>query len=120
MSNARAFTFVEVLVALVMCSIMVSAICTALIVALKAEQMASWLREAERMNSEVAAHYYRGESPTNLLSRASGDWSITEEFIRQKSDETTLVWKVWNLMPNDRPSLNIRLCLHELARTNGL
>jgi Tfp pilus assembly protein PilE len=117
--NREGFTFVEVLVALVMCAIMVSVVCTALITALKAEQMATWLSDAQRMTSEWTAHYYRNESPTNLAKRISTDWTQSDLSIQQATEETSIVWKVWTLTPNDRPSMSIRLCLHETASTNS-
>ena len=117
-SPRRGFTFVEVLVALVMCSLMIAGLTTALITVLKAEQQAAWLRDAQRMTTELSSQHYLGHSPTGLLSRTAADWDLTDELIRQTTEETTLVWRVWTLTPLDRPSLSIRLCLHEAASTN--
>lgn len=115
-NKSDGFTFMEVMVALVMASILVGVTCTALVTALNAERLAGHMRTAGFMAQELTTLQYRAEAPTNLIQRVETEWVFGSNTVVQTSEETNITWQVWTLSPLDRPSWSVEICF---AATEG-
>ncbi|MFH0879754.1 MAG: prepilin-type N-terminal cleavage/methylation domain-containing protein, partial [Lentisphaerota bacterium] len=68
-SRREGFTFVEVLVALVMTTLLVTATCSSLMGAFRAEETARSLHESQFVLQDIACASYMGLQPSNAMSR---------------------------------------------------
>jgi prepilin-type N-terminal cleavage/methylation domain-containing protein len=101
------FTFVEVLIALLVATILVSVACSSLITALKAEQISDWQRDASFLVNQLATETRLGLESTGVVAQASFDWEINSEDIETGSGPDAIAWRVWILYPRQRPSLTV-------------
>ncbi|MFH0954348.1 MAG: prepilin-type N-terminal cleavage/methylation domain-containing protein [Verrucomicrobiota bacterium] len=107
------FTFIEVLVALLMASILVSVACSAIITLLRAEQTADRLREGGFLARQVSAETYLGLVTTGLEVQVDSAWAADSEIVPDDSETEPGLWRVWTLYPKDRPSLRTAVATRE-------
>lgn len=103
------FTFVETMVALIICVVLLSTVSSALIASLRAEQTASWLQEGTLTCNRIAAAELAGLPFTNILADVGSAWEISVTDIA----DGDLLWKVWSVSPADRPSLMVKTATRE-------
>jgi prepilin-type N-terminal cleavage/methylation domain-containing protein len=108
---SQGFTFVEVLVALLAASLLVSAAASALITSLRAEQTAAHLRTGALLVQAVFARNCLDAGETNGVPDT--DWAMTSDLFETRTETATNTWRVWVLFPNDRPSLSVTLALRD-------
>ena len=101
------FTFVEVLIALLVAVILVSVACSSLITSLKAEQTSDWQRDASFLVSQLATEARLGVESTGVVAQAGTDWEINSDDIEAGSGPEAITWRVWILYPRERPSLTV-------------
>ena len=109
----QGFTFVEVLVALLVASILVLIACTAVITSLRAEQTAEWLREGGFLMRQISTETYLNLATTGLAIRVGSPWAVDSEVVPDESETEPALWRVWTLYPKDRPSLRIAVAMRE-------
>ena len=102
-----AFTFVEVLIALLVAVIFVSVACSSLITSLKAEQASDWRRDASFLVNQLATEARLGIESTGVVTQAGADWDIHSDDIEAGSGPDAITWRVWILYPRERPSLTV-------------
>ena len=91
------FTFVETIVALVICVVLLSVVSKSLLASLRAEQTSTWLQQGSLTCDRIAA------------ARYAAAWTIENTEIL----DGTNVWRVWSVIPADRPSLMVRTTFRE-------
>jgi Tfp pilus assembly protein PilV len=101
------FTFLEVLIALLVTVILVSVACSSLIVSLKAEQTSDWQQEASFLVNQLATEARLGLESTNSMAQTRGGWEINTNNIEVGSGPDAITWRVWILYPRERPSLTV-------------
>ena len=101
------FTFVEVLIALLVTVILVSVACSSIITSLRAEQTADWQRDASFLIGQLASETRLGLEATGVVAQARGDWEIRSDDIESGSGPEAITWRVWILYPHERPSLTV-------------
>jgi prepilin-type N-terminal cleavage/methylation domain-containing protein len=104
------FTFVEVLIALLVVVILVSVACSSLITSLKAEQLSDWQRDASFLVNRLATEARLGTEPAGVVTQAGADWEINSEDIEAGTGPDAITWRVWILYPRERPSLTVTFC----------
>ena len=105
--GSSGFTFVEVLIALLVAVILVSVACTSLITSLKAEQISDWQRDASFLMNQLVTEARLGIESTGVVTQVSADWEITSDDIEVGSEPDVVSWRVWILYPRERPSLTV-------------
>ena len=70
-TSKAGFTFVEVLIALLVTAILVSVACCSLITSLKAEQASDWQRDASFLVSQLATETRLGLEATGVVAQGS-------------------------------------------------
>jgi prepilin-type N-terminal cleavage/methylation domain-containing protein len=101
------FTFVEVLIALLVSVILISVACSSLITSLKAEQLSDWQRDASFLVNQLATEARLGIEFTGVVSQAGADWEISSDDIEVGAGPGAISWRVWILYPRERPSLTV-------------
>ena len=101
------FTFVEVLIALLIATLLISVACSSLITSLKAEQISDWQRDASFLMSRLTTEARLGLEPTGTVVQASADWEINSDNINTGEETNTITWRVWILYPRERPSMTV-------------
>ena len=106
------FTFLEVLIALVIAVVLVGAVCTTLVAALKAEQSAAHLREGALLIPSIQTSNRLGlldEDEYLAAGFAAWEWSKREEVTG--AGESRQTWVRVTASPSDRPSLVVSFSL---------
>ena len=101
------FTFLEVLIALLVTVILVSVACSSLITSLKAEQASDWQRDASFLLNQLATEARLGIESTGVMAQTHGEWEINTDDIETGSGPDAITWRVWILYPRERPSLTV-------------
>ena len=101
------FTFLEVLIALLVAVILVSVACSSLMTSLKAEQIADWQRDASFLVNQLATETKLSIESTGVTARAQEGWEIHSDDIEAGSGPHAIMWRVWILYPRERPSLTV-------------
>ena len=106
--HPRGFTYVEVLIAFLIAAILTTAVCSTLIVSLRAEREAAWLRQCRFTVQSLVADVYANEKPTDAVAAAYPDWAIDiEEADSRDASGRGVSWEIWRLSPRSRPSLAV-------------
>lgn len=108
-----AFTFMEVLVALLVLVLLAGAVALSLTSAWRAEQLAGRQRNAQLILRELATRTYAGLDPTNSGNAGMASWQVRSEIVRNPDTTTDLAWRVWWIAPADEPSRSVGLALRE-------
>ncbi|MFH0909419.1 MAG: prepilin-type N-terminal cleavage/methylation domain-containing protein [bacterium] len=108
-NGAGGFTFVETMVALVVCVILLSVVSKALITSLRAEQTAAWLQQGSLTCDRIAAAHVAGLSVTDIIAGAGSSWEI----VATEIPDGDIHWRVWSVSPVDRPSLMVKTTFRE-------
>ena len=103
------FTFVETIVALVICVVLLSVVSKSLLASLRAEQTSTWLQQGSLTCDRIAAARYAELPVTDVVTSAGAAWTIENTEIL----DGTNVWRVWSVIPADRPSLMVRTTFRE-------
>ena len=101
------FTFLEVLIALLVTTILVSVACSSLITSLKAERTADWQRDAALLVSQITCEARLGLETTGIVSQTGNAWEINSDDIQSGSGSEAASWRVWILYPREQPSLTV-------------
>ncbi len=101
------FTFVEVIIALLVTAILVSVACSSLITSLKAEQTANYQRDASLLVNRLATEARMESASTGLVTSAGSEWEITSDDVETGEGPAAISWRVWILYPRERPSLTV-------------
>jgi len=101
------FTFLEVLIALLVTVILVSVACSSLITSLKAEQTSDWQQEASFLVNQLVTEARLGLESTGVMAQTSGEWEIHSDDIEAGSGPDVITWRVWIMYPRERPSLTV-------------
>lgn len=101
------FTFVEVMIALLVSTILVSVACSSLITSLKAEQISDWQRNASFLVNQLVTEAKLGIESTDAVAQAVADWEINSDDIEVGEGTDAIAWRVWILYPRERPSLTV-------------
>lgn len=112
-TGRTAFTFIEVLVALLILVLLAGAVALSLTSAWRAEQLAGRQRNAQLILRELAARTYAGLDPTNSGNAGMTSWRVQSESVRDPHAATSLAWRVWRIAPADGPSPAVGLALRE-------
>ena len=107
----QGFTFVEVLVALLVAALLVSAASSALITSLAAERTAARMQEATLLVPTIASREYLQPGETNGALHA--DWAVNSDVVETKGASATNTWRMWTMSPKDRPLLTMTFALRE-------
>lgn len=118
-TRRKAFTFLEVLVALAIAGILAMAACSSIIVALRAEQLARHMGDARMILCELASDRWIGHQPTGLSARVEQEWSMEFRRVTVEHDDTNLTWRLWTLSPMARPSWTLTFAFDDLPSTNA-
>lgn len=106
------FTFIEVLVALAVCVLLVSAVCSSLLTSLRAEQTADGARAASFEISQLTSQSWLGTLDSKAFA-AHTEWDLAETKARAPGDDGQAEWRVLNLGAKDRPSMHITIALQQ-------
>ncbi|MBN1268168.1 MAG: prepilin-type N-terminal cleavage/methylation domain-containing protein [Kiritimatiellae bacterium] len=107
-----AFTLIEVLVALVVAAAVAGAAAMGLTTALRTEETTLVLQEASLVVQSAATSFYLGAAPTGATSVGVEKWDVT--YSEEVTGTTSPVpWRVMNLSPRSKPSLNVPLAFRE-------
>ena len=99
-----AFTFVEALISLMICAVLIGAVCAALIHVAQMEKRAAILRQTPLLLQTLACRTYLAqESPREIAAHLPGDWLAESEDLSE-GDESTR-WLIWRLSPGNDVSL---------------
>jgi Tfp pilus assembly protein PilE len=101
------FTFLEVLIALLVTVILVSVTCSSLLTSLKAEQISDWQRDASFLVNQLATEAWLGMESTGVTARTGGEWEIHCDDIEAGSGSDAIAWRTWVMYPRERPSLTV-------------
>jgi prepilin-type N-terminal cleavage/methylation domain-containing protein len=101
------FTFVEVLIALLVAVILASVACSSLITSLKAEQVSGWQRDASFLVNRLASETRLGIEPPAVMTQAGSDWEVHWDDIESGAGTDVITWRVWILYPRERPSMTV-------------
>jgi len=105
-SDGRAgFTFIEVLIAIVVAGLLIGVSSVSLITSLRAEQQAAWLRDAVPLIRQVSVRTWIGALADEPL--AAPEWDVS----RSTATTDNGTWVTWTLSPAQRPSLRIMLAV---------
>ena len=110
--NRRGFTFVEILIAILIATFLTSVVCTALIQISRTERSAGNLREAAFRLQTIACRSYLDQStPTEISALFAPDWTaeITRETVEDEGGKTP--WVTWHLVPDQSPDRAYSLSL---------
>ena len=105
--NPKGFTFVEVVIALAVASILLGVATSTVVTALRAEQTVLWRNEANLIADEMIAVTYLGEDPSNTIVKLDSSWTL-ENAIHELSNIT---WKAYTIYKKDRSSARIDFAL---------
>ena len=98
------FTFIEILIALLICALLVGAVCTAMIHVLRLEKRTMIQREIPFELQTLACRTYLGlEAPKDIAAALPPDWLAEAEHIETVDQKTA--WIIWRLAPADDGSL---------------
>jgi prepilin-type N-terminal cleavage/methylation domain-containing protein len=122
MTVARGFTYVEVLIALVIAGLLALAAGGVLLTSLRAERSAQDQRELRFLLQSVATRTFLGLSPTGALDQAASGWRLQPLEVVSNADTNAPRWRSWELAPPDGSALRLRLSVQsELgAASNAL
>ena len=100
------FTFIEVMVAIIVAGLLIGVSSVSLITSLRAEQQAAWLRDAVPLIRQVSVRTWIGAMADEPL--AAPEWEVS----RSTSATDNGLWMTWTLSPAQHPSLRITLSAH--------
>ena len=109
-TSRSGFTFVEVLIALLVAVILVSVACSSLITSLKAEQTSDWQRDASFLISQLSTEARLGIESTGVVTQVRADWEVNSDDIKAGEGPDAIMWRIWILYPRERPSLTVTFC----------
>lgn len=98
------FTFIEVLVAIIVAGLLIGVSSVSLITSLRAEQNAAWLRDTIPLLRQTTARTWLGTIIDEPVT--DPEWEIVGA-ADEKSDGGP--WQLWILSPKQRPSLRVTL-----------
>jgi len=98
------FTFIEVLVALIVAGLLVGVSSVSLITSLRAEQNAAWLRDAVPIIRQITTRTWMGTATEEPVTNP--DWDITTTV---DTEDSLNPWQMWMISPRQRPSLRVTL-----------
>ncbi len=102
--NQRGFTFVEILIAILIAALLSGVVCTALIQISRTERSAGNLRQAAfRLQTVACRSYLDQNTPAEISALFAPDWSaeVTRENVEE--EETKTPWVTWHLVPEQSP-----------------
>ncbi len=111
-AQRAAFTFVEVIIALALCAILASVVCSSLITSLRAEQTAARVYDGSAVCDQLLAALYSGQSASNVAERA-GAWQVTQADAVTGEITNRVHWQVWEVSLRERPSVRQRFAVRE-------
>lgn len=109
-----AFTFVEVLIALALCALLVATVSSALIHLTRIERRTTLLREAPFHLQTLACQSYLDLAPVaDLPAGLPPAWSAQSQTEVTEDDEQQTPWLCWRLAVADDPAFAYTLSLRD-------
>jgi prepilin-type N-terminal cleavage/methylation domain-containing protein len=106
---ADGFSLLEVLAALLILVLLLTAASHSLITSLRAETLTRSVERAPLIMRRTACEYYLTGAATSVVAAARADGDILMESAIQPGE--SFGWQEWTLSPADRPSLRIQWAL---------
>lgn len=114
---SRAFTYLEILVALLITGLLALAVGSVLLTSLRAERAAQAEREARLLYESAATRGLLGMDPAGALENLGPGWHMTSTPIEKSNDTNAPQWRAWDLEPADPAAPRARLALHFEGQT---
>ena len=97
------FTFLEVLIALVVLTILATVILESSIRVLRSQEKSRRIQEARFAASRVAAEAWMGRSASDMAADMEG-WIISSEPVTVQDGTNSRVWNRWVICPTNQPT----------------
>ncbi len=114
---SRAFTYLEILVALLITGLLALAVGSVLLTSLRAERAAQAEREARLLFESAATRGLLGMDPAGALENARPGWHMTPAPIERPHDTNAPHWRAWDLESDDPAAPRARLALQFEGQT---
>ena len=108
-TTGEGFTFVEVLLALLVATILITVSATALITSLRAEERADLLREGRYVLEQTATRTWADIEA--IADGPPGPWRVQVTRPDTRPDRNEEAWQIMEITPRDAPPLSLRLAL---------
>jgi len=106
----QGFTFLEVLIALVVSALLIGVACSGVIRSLTAERTAQWVREGGFLVQQAATRQY-----LEIDQAVTDDWQVVTDKVETGTPPDVERWLVLSASPRERPSLTVKLALERLS-----
>ena len=106
---SRGFTYIELLIAIVIAGLLALTAGSALLTSLRAERAAQAQREARFLLQSAATRAFLGLDPTGALEGTEAAWRVTPVEAPAARDTHAPRWRTWELAPADGGALRLRL-----------
>ena len=105
-STARCggFTFLEILVALLVLTILIGVLFHAHSSLIVAHEHLSSMEQMRFVAAYVAGENWLGRSPEQIAKNRSDGWMVASEPVDQDEHTTNQVWNKWAISPSNYPS----------------
>lgn len=110
--GAEGFTFVEVLIALLLCTLLVSVVCTSLIRIANARIRVHYLDLAALEVQRIACLTYLDKDPREADgTRDAGEWTARQKDVSGAGLDLPQRWMTWTVAPADDPGFTTSFSL---------
>jgi prepilin-type N-terminal cleavage/methylation domain-containing protein len=113
------FTLLEVLIAMVLLAVLVTAIAPSLLASLRAEQTADLLQQGQLAADRIVTASYVLPTTTNSMEAAAEPWTAASR-LAAPDEEGQPEWRVWEVSAAERPSLRVRFALRAKEERVGV
>lgn len=104
------FTFLEILVALLILVIVVAVVFETQITTLSMEQTAQAMYQVQREEDRIFTEVRLGNTPTNILATVPLECVVTLAILsKDKTDDDSIKCLQWDIAAKERPSLKLSL-----------
>ena len=111
----RGFTFLEVLVALAVLTLLATAIMECHVGILRAQTDARTVDELRLVTAEIAGESWAGTPAADAAGKETGDWDIDLDTFQAEAGTNSVTWNRWVISPSNRPSMEAVLCLRTIS-----
>jgi prepilin-type N-terminal cleavage/methylation domain-containing protein len=102
--HQRGFTFVEILIAILIATLLAGVVCTALIQIARTERSAGNLREAAfRLQTVACRSYLDQNTPKEISALFAPEWSADAPRDTVDDERGETPWVTWHLVPDESP-----------------
>ena len=98
------FTFLEVLISLVILTIVAGVLLDSHTSILRTEDRIRSVVESRIRVSQIAARSWMGFSPAEILVDVPNGWEISVMPVEEDDGTNSVMWQEWTISPSNRPS----------------